>query len=101
NSIITQIKNQLYLYLYIILTELNIIFFFFSSRRRHTRSDRDCSSDVCSSDLVDDADDPAVIDHEIRYDRTLQSDHRDRKSTRLNSSHDQISYAVFCLKKKK
>src|SRR2546428_11555862 len=28
-------------------------------------------------------------------------DSRDRKSTRLNSSHDQISYAVFCLKKKK
>src|SRR2546428_4067929 len=42
----------------------------------------------------------------------MTSDHRvpngvhqmhaiDRKSTRLNSSHDQISYAVFCLKKKK
>src|SRR5206468_4061487 len=28
-------------------------------------------------------------------------DRLDRKSTRLNSSHDQISYAVFCLKKKK
>src|SRR5206468_7366819 len=28
-----------------------IHFFFFSSRRRHTRSDRDWSSDVCSSDL--------------------------------------------------
>src|SRR2546428_8407818 len=28
-------------------------------------------------------------------------DQQDRKSTRLNSSHDQISYAVFCLKKKK
>src|SRR2546430_17058193 len=27
--------------------------------------------------------------------------HADRKSTRLNSSHSQISYAVFCLKKKK
>src|SRR2546421_8057269 len=27
-------------------------------------------------------------------------DETDRKSTRLNSSHDQISYAVFCLKKK-
>src|SRR5205085_7425615 len=27
-------------------------------------------------------------------------DRRDRKSTRLNSSHSQISYAVFCLKKK-
>src|SRR2546427_4819218 len=35
----------------------------------------------------------------------LDQDHRnfqrDRKSTRLNSSHSQISYAVFCLKKKK
>src|SRR2546421_1925231 len=31
----------------------------------------------------------------------LELAHRDRKSTRLNSSHDQISYAVFCLKKKK
>src|SRR5206468_5642387 len=29
-----------------------------------------------------------------------QSERSDRKSTRLNSSHDQISYAVFCLKKK-
>src|SRR2546430_13628441 len=33
---------------------------------------------------------------------TLDDVHRrDRKSTRLNSSHSQISYAVFCLKKKK
>src|SRR2546421_5443362 len=31
----------------------------------------------------------------------LASPSKDRKSTRLNSSHDQISYAVFCLKKKK
>src|SRR3989440_8136732 len=30
----------------------NHFFFFFSSRRRHTRSDRDWSSDVCSSDLL-------------------------------------------------
>src|SRR2546430_12677762 len=30
-----------------------------------------------------------------------QRGHGDRKSTRLNSSHSQISYAVFCLKKKK
>src|SRR2546430_10481105 len=30
-----------------------------------------------------------------------QRELRDRKSTRLNSSHSQISYAVFCLKKKK
>src|SRR2546428_5501577 len=31
---------------------------------------------------------------------TSKTDAKDRKSTRLNSSHDQISYAVFCLKKK-
>src|SRR2546430_16083208 len=29
-----------------------------------------------------------------------RGEHLDRKSTRLNSSHSQISYAVFCLKKK-
>src|SRR5256886_6186684 len=45
-------------------------------------------------------------DPEIRYagERTDEGDEgvnvRDRKSTRLNSSHSQISYAVFCLKKK-
>src|SRR3989449_7118500 len=31
----------------------------------------------------------------------IAQEHRDRKSTRLNSSHGYISYAVFCLKKKK
>src|SRR5690349_24251629 len=35
-----------------------------------------------------------------RRDRAAAA-HRDRKSTRLNSSHVEISYAVFCLKKKK
>src|SRR3712207_7123899 len=33
--------------------------------------------------------------------QTTQRFHQDRKSTRLNSSHANISYAVFCLKKKK
>src|SRR2546427_7717677 len=33
--------------------------------------------------------------------RRIHEAERDRKSTRLNSSHSQISYAVFCLKKKK
>src|SRR5688572_31188760 len=40
----------------------------------------------------------------VRARRTARGhglDRRDRKSTRLNSSHSQISYAVFCLKKKK
>src|SRR5688572_31714298 len=36
------------------------------------------------------------------YTRMLDPNNKiDRKSTRLNSSHSQISYAVFCLKKKK
>src|SRR3712207_6911440 len=34
-------------------------------------------------------------------DREVLCNHQDRKSTRLNSSHANISYAVFCLKKKK
>src|SRR2546430_3962771 len=37
----------------------------------------------------------------FRTDATEQAMDRDRKSTLLNSSHSQISYAVFCLKKKK
>src|SRR2546421_2074090 len=36
---------------YLIVSCIHSFFFFFSSRRRHTRSDRDWSSDVCSSDL--------------------------------------------------
>src|SRR2546430_11465331 len=35
------------------------------------------------------------------FNRTTPGLFLDRKSTRLNSSHSQISYAVFCLKKKK
>src|SRR2546430_10338935 len=36
-----------------------------------------------------------------RYFASVPNGNGDRKSTRLNSSHSQISYAVFCLKKKK
>src|SRR2546430_6492569 len=43
--------------------------------------------------------DPCVSPSELV--RLLRQIVRDRKSTRLNSSHSQISYAVFCLKKKK
>src|SRR2546427_3961044 len=41
-----------------------------------------------------------VPDTELRAQRHTRL-RQDRKSTRLNSSHSQISYAVFCLKKKK
>src|SRR2546429_4486121 len=42
------------------------------------------------------------VEHGIRHERAdVRERNRDRKSTRLNSSHGYISYAVFCLKKKK
>src|SRR2546430_6733358 len=37
----------------------------------------------------------------LKAEKELTRRSEDRKSTRLNSSHSQISYAVFCLKKKK
>src|SRR2546430_13530315 len=101
---------------------------FLPSVRRHTGLDCDGSSDGCSSDLAarpgeareedqdrDDPDEPAqtraqedagqVRDRGVgEVDRARVAEHpeqQDRKSTRLNSSHSQISYAVFCLKKKK
>src|SRR5690606_41941202 len=43
----------------------------------------------------------SVTMHQRGIDFFLAADHVDRKSTRLNSSHVKISYAVFCLKKKK
>src|SRR2546430_5110320 len=50
------------------------------------------SSGVCHGQL-------SVWTH--HYDNARTGAQLDRKSTRLNSSHSQISYAVFCLKKKK
>src|SRR5256885_4785458 len=77
-------------------------FFFFSSRRRHTRLQGDWSSDVCSSDLQTEDLTQAMNTLEDAI-RKIDAETRelDRKSTRLNSSHLVISYAVFCLKKKK
>src|ERR1041385_9368027 len=43
----------------------------------------------------------AVPGFRHRHDRPRRQHRTDRKSTRLNSSHGYISYAVFCLKKKK
>src|SRR2546422_8289941 len=97
-------------------------FFFFSSRRRHTRCSRDWSSDVCSSDLWRAWRSSRSLHSRptrcsrVRLLRGLRARYTssatclrhkssagasDRKSTRLNSSHGYISYAVFCLKKKK
>src|SRR5206468_12877442 len=45
--------------------------------------------------------DQQAEDEQVRQEAEEEHAERDRKSTRLNSSHDQNSYAVFCLKKKK
>src|SRR3712207_7112940 len=42
-----------------------------------------------------------LVDHALRAVGGVELGERDRKSTRLNSSHANISYAAFCLKKKK
>src|SRR5688572_31125463 len=49
-------------------------------------------------DAARDVDDPEQLAEEMRF--VDQGRVLDRKSTRLNSSHSQISYAVFCLTKK-
>src|SRR5438477_6132031 len=91
--------------------------FVFSSRRRHTILTCDWSSDVCSSDLPEQLSvavpTPGLTDA-VGFPGSVTVDtfggatmlgsswsRTDRKSTRLNSSHMSISYAVFCLKKKK
>src|SRR3712207_7521217 len=43
---------------------------------------------------------PTLPAQRLRHVRLVRVDRLDRKSTRLNSSHANISYAVFCLKKK-
>src|SRR5688572_31745943 len=100
----------------VVLRSMITCFFFFSSRRRHMRFDCDWSSDVCSSDLwrarnnrsllrtaahVPPCSSHSGAANPVRVDRRAEKLWIDRKSTRLNSSHSQISYAVFCLKKKK
>src|SRR5258707_8586515 len=54
--------------------------------------------DLPDLDLIDPELARRLGDHRLHQDDAL---HADRKSTRLNSSHANISYAVFCLKKKK
>src|SRR2546430_3631022 len=52
-------------------------------------------------DKVHDPSDTVEATLERIIKQAQQGGGKDRKSTRLNSSHSQISYAVFCLKKKK
>src|SRR5438309_5338380 len=83
-----------------------MVLFFLLIRRRPPRSTLFPYTTLFRSDL-DAAAEPQPLDHpaERRGLGRLELVHRkigiqDRKSTRLNSSHSSISYAVFCLKKK-
>src|SRR5689334_23721628 len=92
---------------------MTALLFFFSSRRRHTRWNCDWSSDVCSSDLSNtrgrlarlagswSTPPPMATRPPTPRGSMSTTVEKDRKSTRLNSSHSSISYAVFCLKKKR
>src|SRR3712207_8784092 len=55
---------------------------------------------VLNEGLGDATQDKKIIDTAINELTTITGQKADRKSTRLNSSHANISYAVFCLKKK-
>src|SRR5688572_32674392 len=78
---------------------LYLIFFFFLMIRRPPRSTLFPYTTLFRSLLPDAF---AVQEERDRREPIIvRSRSSDRKSTRLNSSHSQISYAVFCLKKKK
>src|SRR2546422_4655457 len=99
-------------------------FFFFLMIRRPPRSTlfptrRSSDLELARGvEIILDPDDGLVgrrhahVEHRVHLDRDvvarddilrrdIDRHHSDRKSTRLNSSHGYISYAVFCLKKKK
>src|SRR2546427_11609225 len=95
---------------------IEVVFFFFSSRRRHTRFDCDWSSDVCSSDLKQPLTDEQGVDVLVGQ-RLLRDpprlpvlDHRDRlvrQQVELRSEERRVGeegrsrWAPYHLKKKK
>src|SRR3712207_8315066 len=55
---------------------------------------------VAEADVGDPGLFEVYLEHQVVADHAVAEGGADRKSTRLNSSHANISYAVFCLKKK-
>src|SRR2546430_17728937 len=75
------------------------VFFFFLMIRRPPRSTLFPYTTLFRSAAVARAEEAEA--RRFVVEQRLDRDREDRKSTRLNSSHSQISYAVFCLKKNK
>src|SRR5258708_39404430 len=87
------------LFFYCLVAHILFFFFFFLMIRRPPRSTLFPYTTLFRSQAVGDA---GHHPHPLeRHDARVDADGEDRKSTRLNSSHQIISYAVFCLKKKK
>src|SRR5207244_11317832 len=78
-----------------------IFFFFFLMIRPPPRSTLFPYTTLFRSSIIRIEQRAALEDARLRSESADAGRHRDRKSTRLNSSHQIISYAVFCLKKKK
>src|SRR5690242_21029485 len=75
-----------------------------AARPQRTLRESDAIGDECRCGQRPATGQLRVCANRLRSSRTkgqAHGDRRDRKSTRLNSSHMSISYAVFCLKKKK
>src|SRR5437868_11624328 len=80
----------------------SLLFFFFLIIRRPPRSTLFPYTTLFRSALAELGLDVALCTREPDFAAAVMAaTSRDRKSTRLNSSHVSISYAVFCLKKKK
>src|SRR2546430_6036120 len=78
-----------------------LVFFFFLMIRRPPRSTLFPYTTLFRSPLrVFNLNNPGDLTRIVRGEDVGTAVTLDRKSTRLNSSHSQISYAVFCLKKK-
>src|SRR2546430_12056254 len=80
---------------------IDLLFFFFLMIRRPPRSTLFPYTPLSRSRTADKLrnKNPEKLSEDVAERQQIQKS--DRKSTRLNSSHSQISYAVFCLKKKK
>src|SRR5438132_13186771 len=87
------------LYLYLILFSFDSLVVFFLMIRRPPRSTLFPYTTLFRSRYGNARCQAAL--HHVAFPRIVVMMERDRKSTRLNSSHTVISYAVFCLKKKK
>src|SRR5260221_10237128 len=89
------------LFFFYLYDHLHYFFFFFLMIRRPPRSTLFPYTTLFRSEFLEELAEVEEDDETEFAELTAHGGNTDRKSTRLNSSHTVISYAVFCLKKKK